>query len=50
MSRIFITGDTHGMLDVAKINEFDHWVFGHYHMDEDVGKFHLRCEWVDEIS
>ena len=35
---------------IAATVNYEHWVFGHYHMDEDVGKFHLRCEWVDEIS
>ena len=35
---------------IASTVTYDHWVFGHYHMDEDVGKFHLRYEWVDEIS
>lgn len=35
---------------IAQTVKFDDWYFGHYHEDSDLGKFHMRYNWIDEIA
>ena len=35
---------------IAQTVKFDDWYFGHYHEDSDLGKFHMRYDWIDEIA
>lgn len=35
---------------IAETVKFKDWYFGHYHEDSDLGKFHMRYDWIDEIT